>query len=239
MPVAKSKPKPKPEPQPMAMAPSTKEQLVLTAERLFALHGLDGVSLRQISAEAGNANNSAVQYHFGSKDRLVQAIFEYRIPTIARRRRLLAAERGTDDLRSCVEAYLLPVLEEAEDVDSYYLTFLMQLQQYGLAEHPFDRLPAEFKQPTLDFLKRVGTFLVDLPKPLRATRTTQALSICTHLAADRQLARRHGAPVFPYALHVAELLDGIMGFLEAPVSRATLDALPSTPVTRRSRVVLP
>ena len=32
---------------------ATKEQLILTAERLFALHGLDGVSLRQISAEAG------------------------------------------------------------------------------------------------------------------------------------------------------------------------------------------
>jgi AcrR family transcriptional regulator len=222
------------------MAPSTKEQLVLTAERLFAIHGLDGVSLRQISSEAGNANNSAVQYHFGSKDRLVQAIFEYRIPSIARRRRILAAERGAADLRSCVEAYLLPVLEEAEDIDSYYLSFLMQLQQYGLSEHPFEQLPDEFKQPTLDFIKRVSAFLVDVPKALRASRTMQALSICTHLAADRQLARRHGAPVYPYALHVAELLDGVIGFLEAPVSQATLEALPGARVAARGRrVVLP
>jgi AcrR family transcriptional regulator len=221
------------------MAPSTKEQLVLTAERLFATHGLDGVSLRQISTEAGNANNSAVQYHFGSKNQLVQAIFEYRIPSITRRRRVLAAERGTDDLRSCVEAYLLPILEEAEDVDSYYLTFLMQLQRYGLAEHPFDRLPEKFKQPTNEFIKRVSAFLVDIPKPLRPTRTTQALSVCTHLAADRQLARRHGAPVYPYALHVAELIDGIIGFLETPASHATLDALRGGRVTRRGRVVLP
>jgi AcrR family transcriptional regulator len=229
----------KPKPGPLAMAPSTKEQLVLTAERLFALHGLDGVSLRQISTEAGNANNSAVQYHFGSKDRLIQAIFEYRIPSIARRRRLLAAERGADDLRTCVEVYLLPILEEAEDVDSYYLSFLVQLQRYGLGEHPFDRLADELKQPMGDFVKRVSAFLVDLPQPLRATRTTQALTICVHLAADRQLARRHGAPVFPYALHVTELLDGVMGFLEAPVSPATLDALPSTPITRPSRMVVP
>src|ERR1700757_4705681 len=65
---------------PAPLPPSTKEQLVTTAERLFAVHGIDSVSLRQICAEAGNANNSAVQYHFGSKDRLLQAIFEYRIP---------------------------------------------------------------------------------------------------------------------------------------------------------------
>ena len=64
------------------IAPSTKEQIVLAAERLFAEHGIDGVSLRQIGVAAGNGNNSAVQYHFGTKDRLVQAVFEYRLPRL-------------------------------------------------------------------------------------------------------------------------------------------------------------
>ena len=225
--------------RPLAIAPSTKEQLVLTAERLFAIHGLDGVSLRQISAEAGNANNSAVQYHFGSKEQLVQAIFEYRIPAIARRRRILAAQLPSDDLRSCVEMYLLPVLEEAEDVDNYYLSFLMQLQHYGMSGHPFSQLPEEFQLPTLEFLQRVSEFLVDVPESLRFTRTTQALSICTHLAADRQLARRHNVAVFPFGLHVAELLDGVIGFLTAPASKATLESLPGTPIATRWRLALP
>ena len=48
--------------------------------------GLLGVSLRQIGAAAGNGNNSAVQYHFGTKDRLVQAVFEYRLPRLRERR---------------------------------------------------------------------------------------------------------------------------------------------------------
>src|SRR5580704_14552004 len=91
---------------PAPLPPSTKEQLVLTAERLFAVHGIDAVSLRQICAEAGNANNSAVQYHFGDKDRLLQAIFEYRIPHLMVRRNLLAAEavaRGEfDDVRTAL-----------------------------------------------------------------------------------------------------------------------------------------
>ena len=48
-------------------APTTALQLLLAAERLFAEHGLAGVSLRQISIEAGSSNNSAIRYHFGSK----------------------------------------------------------------------------------------------------------------------------------------------------------------------------
>ena len=74
-----------------AFTPSAKEQIVLVAERLFAERGIDGVSLRQIGAAAGNGNNSAVQYHFGSKDNLIQAIFEYRLDNLHERRRVLAA----------------------------------------------------------------------------------------------------------------------------------------------------
>ena len=96
------------------VAPSTKEQIVCTAERLFALHGIEGVSLRQIGAVAGSGNNSAVQYHFGSKDQLIQAIFEYRLPGLHERRVLLIAERRPDDLRSLVDCQLRAVMEQSE-----------------------------------------------------------------------------------------------------------------------------
>src|SRR5438105_6212398 len=92
-------------------APSTSAlRLVLTAERLFALHGIDGVSLRQIATEAGSANNSAVHYHFGSKEGLIAAIFQHRLPQIIRERQLLAARCDPGDLRSRLEAHFLPVL---------------------------------------------------------------------------------------------------------------------------------
>ena len=60
-------------------AKSTKEEIVLAGERLIADHGVDGVSMRQIGAAIGSGNNSAVLYHFGSKEKLVEAIFEYRL----------------------------------------------------------------------------------------------------------------------------------------------------------------
>jgi AcrR family transcriptional regulator len=65
---------------------STVDRLIEVAERLFAERGLDGVSLRQIATEAGTSNNSAVRYHFGSKDALIATIIEYRLPRIIQRR---------------------------------------------------------------------------------------------------------------------------------------------------------
>ena len=59
-----------------AVARSTKAQILLTAERMIADHGVDGVSMRQIGTEVGSGNNSAVLYHFGSKEKLVEAIFD-------------------------------------------------------------------------------------------------------------------------------------------------------------------
>lgn len=56
--------------------------ILISAERLFGLHGLDGVTIRQITLAAGMANNSAVAYHFGSKDGLLRAICEWRNPQL-------------------------------------------------------------------------------------------------------------------------------------------------------------
>ena len=216
-------------PGPSSNGSSTSEQLILAAERLFAEQGIDGVSLRKIGAEAGNANNSAVRYHFGSKQGLLRAILEYRLPGLNRRRRLLAAQARPDDLRSCVEAYLLPIIEEAEADDSYYLSFLVQLQCYGVSEHPFGRLSERFRATTEDFIGHIADLLPDLPLSVRSSRIEQALAICVHACADRERSRRHGSPVTAYPLHVAQLLDGIIGFLRAEVSTATLEALEAFP----------
>ena len=99
--------------------PATPVQLLLAAERLFAEHGLAGVSLgRQISIEAGSSNNSAIQYHFGSKDDLLRAIFAYRLSDLMQRRALLKARARPDDLRAQLEAHILPLIELAESPDS-------------------------------------------------------------------------------------------------------------------------
>ena len=53
----------------------TRAALVDAAAELFAAHGVDGVSIRSVNSQAGLAA-AAVHYHFGSKDRLLDAVLE-------------------------------------------------------------------------------------------------------------------------------------------------------------------
>lgn len=50
------------------------EMLKEAALRLFAEHGVAGVTVRQIAELAGQKNHAAVGYHFGSKEALVRAV---------------------------------------------------------------------------------------------------------------------------------------------------------------------
>src|SRR6476619_1707777 len=126
-----------------ALTASTQEQIVLAAERLFAERGIDGVSLRQIGAAAGNGNNSAVQYHFGSKERLLRAVFEYRLPWLNERGAFLLAARQPDDLRSSVECAVRPLREQSELDGSNYMSFVAMVYQYGRRD-VFAQLPDIF-----------------------------------------------------------------------------------------------
>jgi len=63
----------------------TRDQILDTAERLFAEFGIDGVSIRTITAEA-RVNLAAIHYHFGSKEALVKEVFVRRIDPLNRER---------------------------------------------------------------------------------------------------------------------------------------------------------
>ena len=90
------------------MQPRTdaREKLILAAERLFAKGGFESVSLREIAAAADQRNHHAVQYHFGSREDLVVAIFRDRMAQMEARRgaMLNAAEDAakTDDARTLI-----------------------------------------------------------------------------------------------------------------------------------------
>jgi hypothetical protein len=54
------------------------------------------------------------------------------------------------------------------------------------------------------------------------------MAFSVHAAADRERAQTNGRHVLAFAVHVTDLLDGLVGFLEAPVSPAALAALEDT-----------
>jgi AcrR family transcriptional regulator len=201
---------------------STKAQIVLAAERLFAERGYEGVSLREIGAAAGSGNNSAVQYHFGSKEQLVVAIFENRLGYIDDRRALLMAQLEPHDIRSWVECYVLPLLEQGEIDGSHYMSFIAAVEhQVGLFEH----LPARFHARTRAFHRAVGALMTGVPEPLRTHRILQVVRLSVHAASARERAKAQGLDVLPFGVHVADLLDGWAGFLHAAASDEALAAI--------------
>lgn len=69
----------------LAMAYSDKQlQIITTAEKLFSAKGYDGTSVRDIAEEAG-VNIAMISYYFGSKEGLIQALFEERTQGIIMR----------------------------------------------------------------------------------------------------------------------------------------------------------
>jgi AcrR family transcriptional regulator len=63
-------------------------QILDAAERLFAMHGFHGASVRDIAQEA-DVNIAMISYYFGSKERLIEAIFL---------KRVLDVKNGLDEL---------------------------------------------------------------------------------------------------------------------------------------------
>jgi AcrR family transcriptional regulator len=98
----------------------TREQIISAAESLFARHGIDGVSLREINRAAGQSNTGAVQYHFGDRDGLVRALIDkHRRDSEPRRHALLDQyeEAGEDDIRALAAALVSPLAAKLADSD--------------------------------------------------------------------------------------------------------------------------
>jgi AcrR family transcriptional regulator len=156
----------------------TSEALVEAAEQLFAERGVEGTPLRRIAIAAGSSNNFAVQYHFGTRDELVQAIFNYRLPELeARRAELLKKLDDPKDLRAVLEIICRPLFEQRDANGRHtHASFMSQLRHSpaGLLRHV---IFAE-KAPVTDIvLSRLRECLAHLTECEFLQRTSLALGI--------------------------------------------------------------
>lgn len=110
-------------------ADATRTALIEAAERLIAKKGLADVSTREILQEAGQRNQSALQYHFGSKTGLIGATINERTNQIDRRRQKMLENIGENpSLRQIFEVLIVPLGELMADkvAGTNYLNFLSQ-----------------------------------------------------------------------------------------------------------------
>jgi AcrR family transcriptional regulator len=111
-----------------------------TAERLFALHGFQNVSVRDITAEAG-VNLASVNYHFGSKDALLFEIFRRRTAELNRERARMLHEAndrhgGSPPVREILAALFAPPLRWADPANDRRISvqFIIRARSEGAAQ---------------------------------------------------------------------------------------------------------
>lgn len=192
--------------------------LILSAEVAFARDGIDGASLREIAAKAGQRNHHAVQYHFGSREALVQAVFDHRMDQMeaARGAMLEAARRAdrTGSTRAIAEAIFLPQIELIDAYgDNSYAAFLSEylLRYQGSRFGEFGERIAPHLSQILHLLRER---LADLPEAAAQRRLVTACFMFLNILVIHTRDDNFGSESFEIALD--DTLDQIVLALEAP-----------------------
>lgn len=102
--------------------------MINAAERLAAERGLAALTVQAVQGAAGQKNKSAVQYHFGGRQGLVDAIVATRMaPANERRTSMLLALGEGATTRQLVEVLVVPLVESVlSRQPSYWARFLVQ-----------------------------------------------------------------------------------------------------------------
>ena len=200
----------------------TRELILATAERLFAEHGVYAVSNRQVSEAAGQGNNTAVGYHFGTKADLVRAITrKHAGPIELTRARLVASVSAGAGVRDWVECLVRPVTDHLAALDgpTWFARFGAQVMTDPALRGII--IEEALGTPSLrELLHHLDKSLPDLPADVRAERYDMARQLMVHVTAERERAVAEGTPTPRATWQEAGtgLIDAIVGLMLAPVT---------------------
>lgn len=196
---------------------ATKARILREAERLFARRGVWQVTVRELTQAAGQRNVSAVNYHFGSREGVLDAILvQHGDPIDAERGRYLGAIGREAPTRDLVAALVVPYassLATAEGRD--YLRIVAQLTSQFATWR--DKNPGVGPW-LLEILELLEQRPADVPSLLRQERVVEMIMLMTAALAERaRTIESKRPPELDEPTFVANLTDVLVGVLEAPV----------------------
>ena len=219
----------------------------MAAQRLFAQRGIDGVSVRDIVAEAGQRNNGSLNYYFRTKEALVleliveggRLIDESRNEYLDR----LEAEGGPRSPREVIEALVFPAvgLAEADSEEGTYIRFITMLEMNH--RKLFRELADKKSSKTWNSgyrrcLKHLQRLMPNVPQALLNQRLVFLGLFLNASLSVREAALEQGKQPHHFwgqSYTLPNLIDALQAIIEQPPSAATTTALASAiPATKRA-----
>ena len=201
----------------------TKQRLMRAGEQLFAREGIHRVRVRQINELAGQRNPSALHYHFGSREGLVDAILGAHQSKVDAeldvRLDELEAAGGRLATRDVVEAIVHPLCRELDTPSGRdFLRIVPQILDQISANLRRGVRPPVTPQ-TSRVLRLLDDCMGDLPEPVRRERLVAYVVILTGLLAERaHHLEAEPRPILDASQFAAHLVDTIVAALSAPSS---------------------
>jgi len=177
---------------PQDFTTDTKTALLDAAERLFANEGIAESSVRAITAQAGT-NLASVNYHFGSKEGLVRAVFARRIGPLNRQRldsleSCFSDSDGAIDLRCLLLAFVEPAVTMMMSQDAGVREFVKLLGR--VLSEPSGELRStvfeEFREVGERFTREIARLLPGTPQEEIVWRFHFMIGSMAHTVAAQQ-----------------------------------------------------
>ena len=195
---------------------STKDRILGAAEELFALHGFAGTSLRQVTSVA-DVNIAAVNYHFGSKENLVNEVFRRRMDEMSSARLAqleLATTTAPGDLRAVLAAFVDPALALAHERNNGGAFVRVIARAYAEKNDNLRKFLSDHYGHVLrDFARAIAACLPQLSKEELYWRLDLLSGALTYAMADFGLIKR--PPGVSEADHRARAARELIQFAEA------------------------
>ncbi len=214
-----------------ARGDAVRDRLLDVAEHLFAEKGLDAVSLNSIARHANQLNASVMQYYFGSKTGLIEAILERRMAELNRRREELTQRIDVSDrqraLRQIAEAMVLPFAEHLfVEGGSSYLRFVAQVT-FSADKSVFEMMRGRHDSAVRTIADLAQQALTDLKPELVRHRLAVVTNLVLFTIGEREklrmAGRRTGVARLGANEFIADLLAMIVGALSADTGSPRID----------------
>ena len=154
--------------EPIKKKPDTREILLNVAEELFSEHGYDGVSVRDITEQAGT-RLASINYYFGAKENLY-------VDVILRRAHVLSTDRlelldkidftqldTREGLIQLTQAFVIPLLRRSTEGDPGWKNYCRLIAQVATLRHSTPTfIVEEFNPPALKFIEAIKQVLPGL-----------------------------------------------------------------------------